>query len=188
MSTRSARTACCRASTRSGSRCSMPTPSMPTKRTAARKRRGCWIDRMTAKILVLPGDGIGPEVVAEAVKVLEALRGHGLEFRVELGLIGGAAIDAHGTPLPPDTLAEAESADAILMGAVGGPKWDGVARELRPESGLLKIRQALGLFANLRPALCFDELADASTLKPGVLAGLDLLIVRELTGGIYYGK
>src|SRR5689334_3361289 len=113
---------------------------------------------MTAKILILPGDGIGPEVVAEAVKVLEALRTHGFEFRSAVGLIGGCAIDAHGTPLPPDTLAEAEAADAILMGAVGGPKWDAVARDIRPESGLLKIRQALGLFANLRPAICFDEL------------------------------
>jgi len=143
---------------------------------------------MTAKILILPGDGIGPEVVAEAVKVLEALRTQGFAFRTALGLIGGCAIDAHGVPLPEDTLAEAQSADAILMGAVGGPKWDAVARDIRPESGLLKIRQALGLFANLRPARCFDALAEASTLKPDVLRGLDLLIVRELTGGIYYGK
>src|SRR5205823_4873086 len=97
---------------------------------------------MTAKILILPGDGIGPEVVAEASKVLEALRPQGLEFRTDVGLIGGCAIDAHGTPLPPDTLAKAESADAILMGAVGGPQWDRVPRDVRPESGLLKIRQA----------------------------------------------
>jgi 3-isopropylmalate dehydrogenase len=140
------------------------------------------------KILILPGDGIGPEVVAQAVRVLEALRArHGFACELEHGLIGGAAIDAHGVPLPSATLGQAERSDAILMGAVGGPKWDGVEREIRPERGLLKIRSALALFANLRPALCFDELAEASTLKPEVLRGLDVLIVRELTGGIYYG-
>ncbi|MGH8443521.1 MAG: 3-isopropylmalate dehydrogenase [Nevskiaceae bacterium] len=143
---------------------------------------------MTAKILILPGDGIGPEVVAEASKVLVALKQrHGLDAEFEHGLIGGAAIDAHGEPLPRETLARAERSDAILMGAVGGPKWDTLERDIRPERGLLKIRSALGLYANLRPALCFDELADASTLKAEVLRGLDLLIVRELTGGIYYG-
>ncbi len=143
---------------------------------------------MTATILILPGDGIGPEVVAEASKVLVALRQrHGLDVAFEQGLIGGAAIDAHGAPLPDATLRQAERADAILMGAVGGPKWDAIGRDVRPERGLLKIRSALGLYANLRPALCFDELAEASTLKPDVLRGLDLLIVRELTGGIYYG-
>jgi 3-isopropylmalate dehydrogenase len=141
------------------------------------------------KILILPGDGIGPEVMAEAVKVLSALQGrHGFACELDYGLIGGAAIDAHGVPLPGETLGKAERADAVLMGAVGGPKWDAIDRELRPERGLLKIRSALGLYANLRPALCFDELADASTLKPEVLRGLDLLIVRELTGGIYYGQ
>jgi 3-isopropylmalate dehydrogenase len=144
---------------------------------------------MAHTILILPGDGIGPEVVAEAVAVAEALRArHGLDCVLERGLIGGAAIDAHGVPLPAATLRQAEQADAILMGAVGGPKWDGVAREVRPERGLLQIRQALGLYANLRPAACFDELVDASALKPEVLRGLDLLIVRELTGGIYYGR
>jgi 3-isopropylmalate dehydrogenase len=143
---------------------------------------------MTHKILILPGDGIGPEVVAEAVRVLEALRPHGLDCELEHGLIGGAAIDAHGVPFPGETLGKAERADAILMGAVGGPRWDNVERELRPERGLLKIRQALGLYANLRPALCFDELAEASTLKADILRGLDILIVRELTGGIYYGQ
>ena len=143
---------------------------------------------MNPKILVLPGDGIGPEVVAAAVAVIEALRDrHGFACDLEGGLIGGAAIDAHGVPLPSETLGKAERADAILMGAVGGPKWDGLEREIRPERGLLKIRSALGLYANLRPALCFDELADASTLKPDILRGLDILIVRELTGGIYYG-
>jgi 3-isopropylmalate dehydrogenase len=144
---------------------------------------------MKAKILILPGDGIGPEVVAEAAKVLVALQQrHGLDVEFEHGLIGGAAIDAHGVPLPGETLGKAERADAILMGAVGGPKWDALERDIRPERGLLKIRSALGLYANLRPALCFDELAEASTLKPEILRGLDLLIVRELTGGIYYGN
>jgi len=143
---------------------------------------------MTARILILPGDGIGPEVVAAAVAVIEALRArHGFTCELDHGLIGGAAIDAHGVPLPPATLAQARQADAILMGAVGGPKWDTVARDIRPERGLLEIRSALGLYANLRPALCFDDLADASTLKPEILRGLDILIVRELTGGIYYG-
>ena len=144
---------------------------------------------MKTTILILPGDGIGPEVVAEAVQVIEALKTrHGFDCELTQGLIGGAAIDAHGTPLPDETLAKAEAADAILMGAVGGPKWDAIPREIRPERGLLKIRSALGLFANLRPCLCFDELAGASTLKPEVLQGLDILIVRELTGGIYYGQ
>jgi 3-isopropylmalate dehydrogenase len=143
---------------------------------------------MKPTILILPGDGIGPEVVAQAVRVCEALQSrHGLDAVLEHGLIGGAAIDAQGVPLPPATLAQAERADAILMGAVGGPKWDALERAVRPERGLLQIRSALGLYANLRPALCFDELAEASTLKSEVLRGLDILIVRELTGGIYYG-
>ena len=141
------------------------------------------------KILILPGDGIGPEVVAEAVRVIATLqRKHDFPVSLEQGLIGGAAIDAHGTPLPDQTLAKARACDAVLMGAVGGPQWDTAPREIRPERGLLKIRSELGLYANLRPALCFDELADASSLKPEVLRGLDLLIVRELTGGIYYGQ
>ena len=144
---------------------------------------------MTRKILILPGDGIGPEVVAQAERVLETLRRrHGFACVPDRGLIGGAAIDAHGDSLPAETLAKARASDAILMGAVGGPKWDAAPREIRPERGLLRIRSELGLYANLRPALCFDELADASTLKPEVLRGLDLLIVRELTGGIYYGQ
>jgi 3-isopropylmalate dehydrogenase len=144
---------------------------------------------MPHKILILPGDGIGREVVTEAVKVIVRLKErHGLKAELDFGVIGGAAIDETGLPLPEATIAKAESADAILMGAVGGPKWDTLPRELRPERGLLKIRQALGLYANLRPAVCFDELADASSLKPEVLKGLDILIVRELTGGIYYGQ
>ncbi len=144
---------------------------------------------MTHKILILPGDGIGREVVTEAVKIIVRLKEqHGLRAELDFGVIGGAAIDETGVPLPDQTIAKAEAADAILMGAVGGPKWDQVAREIRPERGLLKIRQALGLYANLRPAICFDELVDASSLKPEVLKGLDILIVRELTGGIYYGQ
>jgi len=144
---------------------------------------------MSHKILVLPGDGIGREVVTEAVKVIVRLKErHGLKAELDFGVIGGAAIDETGVPLPDATLAKAQGVDAILMGAVGGPKWDRAPRDVRPERGLLKIRQALGLFSNLRPAICFDELADASSLKPEVLRGLDILIVRELTGGIYYGQ
>ncbi len=143
---------------------------------------------MSKKILILPGDGVGPEIVAEAEKVLAALRGDfGLDVATEHALIGGAATDAKGAPLPADTLAQAREADAILMGAVGGPKWDDIERELRPERGLLAIRSELGLFANLRPAILYPQLASASALKPDVVAGLDIMIVRELTGGIYFG-
>ena len=141
------------------------------------------------KILVLPGDGIGPEVVGEALKVLRAAdRRFGLGVQLEQGLLGGAAIDAHGKPLPEETLAKARAADAILLGAVGGPKWDDIDRALRPEKGLLAIRAELGLFGNLRPAILYPQLAGASALKPEVVAGLDILIVRELTGGIYFGQ
>jgi len=141
------------------------------------------------KILVLPGDGIGPEVVAEAVKLLRvADRRFGLGVELSEGLLGGAAIDAHGKPLPDETLAKARAADAILLGAVGGPKWDALERSIRPEKGLLAIRSALGLFGNLRPAILYPQLAGASALKPEVVAGLDILIVRELTGGIYFGE
>ena len=144
---------------------------------------------MTGKILVLPGDYIGPEIIAEAVRVLEKVNaGFGLGLKLEYGLLGGAAIDETGEPLPAATLEQAKAADAILLGAVGGPKWDGIDRQLRPERGLLGIRSQLQLFGNLRPAMLYPQLADASTLKPEVVAGLDILIVRELTGGIYFGE
>lgn len=142
-----------------------------------------------SQVLVLPGDGIGPEIVAEAVKVLEALKARfGLDITMTEGLVGGASIDATGTPLTEDTLAQAQAADAVLLGAVGGPKWDGLEMAKRPEKGLLALRKGMNLFANLRPAILYPQLTHASTLKPEVVAGLDLLIVRELTGGIYFGQ
>ncbi|MDX9698001.1 MAG: 3-isopropylmalate dehydrogenase [Rhodocyclaceae bacterium] len=137
------------------------------------------------KICVLPGDGIGPEIMAEAVRVLDAL---GLKFEMEEALLGGCAVDATGNPYPEATSKLAREADAVLLGAVGGPKWDALPREQRPERGLLAIRKELGLFANLRPAILYPELANASSLKPEVVAGLDILIVRELTGDIYFGQ
>ncbi len=140
------------------------------------------------KICVLPGDGIGPEIMEQALRVLEALRGDDFNFEVETALIGGSAVDATGTPYPEATSKAAKAADAILLGAVGGPKWDTLPREQRPERGLLAIRKELNLFANLRPAILYPELANASTLKPEVVAGLDILIVRELTGDIYFGQ
>lgn len=143
---------------------------------------------MTKKIAVLPGDGIGPEIVAEAVKVLEQFRTQGLDISLEEGLVGGAAYDETGTPLPDATLDLAKQSDAILLGAVGGYKWESLDISVRPEKGLLGLRSELNLFANLRPALLYPQLADASTLKADVVAGLDLMIVRELTGGIYFGQ
>jgi len=144
---------------------------------------------MTKTILLLPGDGIGPEVIAQAEKVLNALRAAGrLSVQLEYASIGGNAVDAHGTPLPDETLHLARKADAVLLGAIGGPKWDVLERHLRPEQGLLDIRAGLGVFANLRPAVLHPRLAEASTLKPELVSGLDLMIVRELTGGIYFGK
>jgi 3-isopropylmalate dehydrogenase len=144
---------------------------------------------MSHRVLVLPGDHIGPEVVAQARRVLERVAADfGLAIELEEGLIGGAALEASGVPLPDSTLERARQADAILLGAVGGPEWDGVERELRPERGLLKIRSELELFGNLRPAILYPQLADASSLRPEVVAGLDILIVRELTGGIYFGE
>ncbi len=140
------------------------------------------------KIAVLPGDGIGPEIVAQAVKVLEALRAEGVKIEMETAPIGGAGYDAAGDPLPDATLALARAADAVLLGAVGGPQYDALDRPLRPERGLLRIRKELNLFANLRPALLYPELASASSLKPEVVSGLDLMIVRELTGDVYFGQ
>lgn len=140
------------------------------------------------KIAVLPGDGIGPEIVAQAVKVLEALRREGLPVEMEEAPIGGAGFEVAGDPLPEATLALAQAADAVLLGAVGGPRYDLLPREKRPERGLLRIRKALGLFANLRPAVLHPELASASSLRPEVVAGLDLMIVRELTGDVYFGQ
>ncbi|MFP4294415.1 MAG: 3-isopropylmalate dehydrogenase [Halothiobacillaceae bacterium] len=144
---------------------------------------------MSKRILVLPGDGIGPEIVNEAVKVLDALAGeHGLDVELDEGLIGGAGFDGAGHPYPEATRSMAREADAILLGAVGGPRYDQLERDLRPERGLLGIRADLGLFANLRPAMLYPQLASASSLRPEIVAGLDILIVRELTGGIYFGQ
>ncbi|MEF8703113.1 MAG: 3-isopropylmalate dehydrogenase [Candidatus Accumulibacter sp. UW26] len=137
------------------------------------------------KICLLPGDGIGPEIVAEALRVLQALE---VNCEIEPGLLGGCAVDATGEPYPEATQRLAQQADAVLLGAVGGPQWDSLPRAQRPERGLLGIRQQLGLFANLRPAILYPELANASSLKPEVVAGLDILIVRELTGDIYFGQ
>jgi 3-isopropylmalate dehydrogenase len=140
-------------------------------------------------LLILPGDGIGPEVMRQVRRVIEWFdRRRSLRFEVKEGLIGGASIEAHGVPLTEGTLAEAKAADAVLLGAVGGPKWDKLDFARRPERGLLGLRKAMGLFANLRPALVFEALADASSLKPELVAGLDLMLVRELTGGIYFGE
>jgi len=137
------------------------------------------------KIAVLPGDGIGTEIVAEAVKVLNVL---GLPFQMEEALVGGAAYEVHGHPLPESTLKLAQESDAILFGAVGDWKYDKLDRPLRPEQAILGLRKALGLFANFRPALCYEELTHASSLKPELVAGLDILIIRELTGDIYFGQ
>jgi len=140
------------------------------------------------KIAILPGDGIGPEIVAQAQRVLDLFASEGLALATEVAPMGGAGYDAAGDPLPPATLALAQSSDAIVMGAVGGPKYDTLPRAMRPEQGLLRIRKALNLFANLRPAILYPELAQASSLKPEVVSGLDILILRELTGDIYFGQ
>ena len=144
---------------------------------------------MSRKILVLPGDGIGPEITAEAVKVLDVCRVQGLDVTLEEGLVGGAGYDAFGEPLPAATLDKARAADAVLLGAVGGPKWDALEDiAKRPEQGLLGLRKELNLFGNLRPAILYPQLAEASSLKPEIVSGLDIMIVRELTGGIYFGQ
>ncbi len=143
---------------------------------------------MTKQIAVLQGDGIGPEIIRQAVKVLEKLIEQGLDADYEYGLLGGSAYDAHGSPYPEATQNLCRKADAVLLGAVGGPQYDNLERSVRPERGLLAIRKDLNLFANLRPAILYPELANASTLKPEVVSGLDILIVRELTGDIYFGE
>jgi 3-isopropylmalate dehydrogenase len=144
---------------------------------------------MTSKVLVLPGDGIGPEIIAEAVKVIDLLnRRFDLGVELQEGLLGGCAVDATGEPYPQATQKLARESDAVLLGAVGGPKYDNLPRPQRPERGLLGIRKDLGLFANLRPAILYPQLAAASSLRPEVVAGLDILIIRELTGDIYFGE
>ncbi len=144
---------------------------------------------MTHKVLVMPGDGIGPEIVTEALKTLDVFVEEGsLALEIEHAHIGGAGYDAEGHPYPASTQALAQAADALLLGAVGGPKYDTLDRPLRPERGLLAIRADLGLYANLRPAILYEELANASSLKPELVANLDIMIVRELTGGIYFGQ
>jgi 3-isopropylmalate dehydrogenase len=144
---------------------------------------------MNAQLLLLPGDGIGPEIMAEVEKLIGRLNMAGLtEFGIETALVGGSAYDAHGAAISDDDMEKALAADAVLFGAVGGPKWAEVPYDVRPEAGLLRLRKELGLFANLRPAICYPALAGASSLKRELVEGLDLLIVRELTGGVYFGE
>jgi 3-isopropylmalate dehydrogenase len=143
----------------------------------------------TYKVLLLPGDGIGPEVIGEVQKLIAWFRKSGIAgFETETDLVGGAAYDAHGVAISDAAMQRAQAADAVLFGAVGGPKWDAVPYDKRPEAGLLRLRKDLGLFANLRPAICYPALADASSLKREVVEGLDIVIVRELTGGVYFGE
>ncbi|WP_417695417.1 3-isopropylmalate dehydrogenase [Roseibium sp.] len=143
----------------------------------------------THKLLLLPGDGIGPEIMVEVKKIIVWLNTQGKEtFETDEGLVGGAAYDAHGQAISEEDMAKAMDADAVIFGAVGGPKWDAVPYEVRPEAGLLRLRKDMELFANLRPAICYPALADASSLRKDVIEGLDILIVRELTGGVYFGE
>jgi 3-isopropylmalate dehydrogenase len=143
----------------------------------------------TQKLLLLPGDGIGPEVMAEVQRLIDWLNAQGIaHFETEQGLVGGSAYDAHKVSITEECMAKAKAADAVIFGAVGGPKWDAVPYEARPEAGLLRLRKDLGLFANLRPAVCYPALADASSLKREAVEGLDIMIVRELTGGVYFGE
>jgi 3-isopropylmalate dehydrogenase len=143
----------------------------------------------THKLLLLPGDGIGPEVMTEVKRLIDWLNAQGLaHFETETGLVGGSAYDAHKTSIGDNTMAQAQAADAVIFGAVGGPKWDKVPYDVRPEAGLLRLRKDLRLFANLRPAVCYPALADASSLKREAVEGLDIMIVRELTGGVYFGE
>jgi 3-isopropylmalate dehydrogenase len=143
----------------------------------------------TYKLLLLPGDGIGPEVMAEVKKLISFLANAGIaRFDFEESLVGGACYDAHGVAIAEETMAKAQVADAVIFGAVGGPKWDNVPYDVRPEAGLLRLRKDLGLFANIRPAICYPALADSSSLKREVVEGLDIIILRELTGGVYFGE
>src|SRR5215213_2609541 len=143
----------------------------------------------THKLLLLPGDGIGPEVMGEVRRLIDWINAQGIaSFETEQGLVGGSSYDAHKVSISEGDMAKATAADAIIFGAVGGPKWDSVPYEVRPEAGLLRLRKDLGLFANLRPAVCYPALADASSLKREAVEGLDIMIVRELTGGVYFGE
>src|SRR4030088_1781679 len=143
----------------------------------------------TYKLLLLPGDGIGPEVMAEVKKLITWMNARGMgRFEPEEGLVGGSCYDAHKVAITEETMAKAHAADAVIFGAVGGPKWDSVPYDVRPEAGLLRLRKDLGLFANIRPAICYPALADASSLKRDVVDGLDIIILRELTGGVYFGE
>src|SRR4249920_4248112 len=143
----------------------------------------------TYKLLLLAGDGIGPEVMAEVKKLITWMNARGMgRFETEEGLVGGTCYDAHKVAITDETMAKAHAADAVIFGAVGGPKWDSVPYDVRPEAGLLRLRKDLELFANLRPAICYPALADASSLKRDRVDGLDIMIVRELTGGVYFGE
>ncbi len=143
----------------------------------------------TKKVLLLPGDGIGPEVMAEVRRLLGFLEKAGIaSFATDEGLVGGSCYDLHQVSITEETMAKAHAADAVIFGAVGGPKWDNVAYDVRPEAGLLRLRKELGLFANIRPAICYPALADSSSLKREAIEGLDVIILRELTGGVYFGE